>query len=69
MATPPVQGQWQAGSFLDHFTAAVSALGHENIGAAWGLASIPWQSEADRTGFLNALTQVPWDQMQKGGQP
>ena len=62
-------GQWQQGSFLDHFTAAVSALGHENIGAAWGLASIPWQSEEDRSQFLNALTQVPWDQAQKGETP
>lgn len=62
-------GQWQAGSFLDHFSAAASALGPENLGVAWGLAGIPWQSEADRTGFLNALTQVPWDQMQKGGAP
>jgi hypothetical protein len=55
------------GSFLDNLTAAASALGHENVGAAWGLASIPWASQEDRDGFLSALTQVPWDQMQKAG--
>jgi len=61
-------GKWIEGSFLDNLTAATSALGNENIGAAWGLASIQWASRDDREQFLDALTHVPWDQIQKAGQ-
>ena len=63
----PANGQWIPGSFLDNFAAAADHLGYENIGAAWGLASIPWPSAAERDGFLNTLTKVPWDQIQKSG--
>lgn len=59
-------GVWQEGSFLDNFTAAADALGHENAAAAWGLAGIPWESREDRDQFLDALTKVPWNEMQKG---
>ena len=61
-------GHWIPGSFVDNLNAAVDHLGHENVGAAWGLASIKWESESDRTGFLNAMTQVPWNEIQKGTQ-
>jgi hypothetical protein len=59
-------GTWQEGSFLDNLAAAADALGHENVGAAWGLAGIEWASREDREGFLNALTKVPWSEMQEG---
>jgi len=59
-------GTWQKGSFYDNLAAAADALGHENVGAAWGLAGIQWESEKDREGFLNALTKVPWNELQQG---
>jgi hypothetical protein len=59
-------GYWQDGSFLDNFAAAADALGHENLGAAWGLAGIQWESRDDREQFLNALTKVPWNEMRDG---
>ena len=55
-------GKWQEGSFLDNFSVAASALGHEQADVAWGLAGIPWQSKDDRDSFLNALTQIPWNE-------
>jgi hypothetical protein len=60
---------WIEGSFLDNFTSAASALGFENLGVAWGLAGIPWESKEDRDGVLNALTQVPWGQVVSAGGP
>jgi hypothetical protein len=50
---------WQEGTFYDNLAAASDALGFENIGIAWGLAGIHYQSTADREQLLHALTRVP----------
>ena len=42
--------------FVDNLDAVVSYVGIEDVGVVWGLANMPWQSEADRDQFLNAIT-------------
>ena len=54
--------QWREGSFLDNFAAAADALGFDNLGIAWGLADIEFDSIDDRESFLNALVSVPYNE-------
>lgn len=55
----PADTPWQQGDFYDHLAAAVDAVGLPNVGVAWGLAHVPWQSAGDREQFLAAITRVP----------
>jgi hypothetical protein len=50
---------WQELSFVGNFAAAADAFGLNNLGAAWGVAGIPFQSIAEREKFLNALVMIP----------
>lgn len=57
-----VKPQWRPGSFLDNFAAAADALGFENIGIAWGIADVEFDTIEERETFLNALVSVPFNE-------
>ena len=42
--------------FVNNVNAIVQAIGVQDVGLVWGLANVPWQSDADRDQFLNAIT-------------
>jgi hypothetical protein len=47
--------------FVENVDAVVAAIGTEDVGLVWGLATTPWESETDRDMFLSAITN-PMDQ-------
>lgn len=57
MAGP--QQVWREGDFYDNLAAAVDAVGYDNLGIAWGLAHVRYDSVKDRDAMLAALTRVP----------
>jgi hypothetical protein len=48
--------QWQENTFFDHLDKFGNALGAENFGIVFSLASVPWQSVQDRDLFIAAIT-------------
>jgi hypothetical protein len=48
--------QWQENTFFDHLDKFGNALGAENFGIVFSLASVPWQSTQDRDAFISAIT-------------
>ena len=42
--------------FVDNIDAVVKAIGVEDVGLVWGLASTYWENEVERDQFLNAIT-------------
>jgi hypothetical protein len=53
------QQVWREGDFYDNLAAAVDAVGYENLGVAWGIAHMRFESTKDRDQLLTALTRVP----------
>jgi len=48
--------QWQENTFFDHLDKFGNALGAENFGIVFSLASVPWESTQDRDAFIAAIT-------------
>lgn len=42
--------------FVDNIDAVVNAIGVEDVGVVWGLATAHWENEVERDQFLNAIT-------------
>lgn len=41
--------------FIDNIDAVVNAIGVQDVGLVWGLASTHWDNETERDQFLNAI--------------
>jgi hypothetical protein len=48
--------QWMENTFFDHLDKFSTALGYENFGIAFSLATVPWQSTDERDSFISSLT-------------
>lgn len=49
--------QWQENTFFDHLDKFGNALGAENFGIVFSLATVPWESIRDRDAFISAITK------------
>lgn len=43
--------------FVDNIDAVVSAIGVQDVGIVWGLATVNWDDEVDRDTFLKFITR------------
>ena len=43
--------------FIDNLDAVVKAIGPQQVGVVWGLATTNWTSESERDQFLSELNE------------
>ena len=59
MAPNPEEMPWRDLSFIGNFAAAADSFGPDQLGAAWGVAGLPFKSRQDRELLLAALVSIP----------
>jgi hypothetical protein len=55
--------KWRDMSFIGNFAAAAESFGKDHLGAAWGVAGIPFQNTKDREMFLAAVISLPHNEV------